>query len=179
MLPLYSLATGLAVKSAVERYAAESGLNPCLLDLKWPNDIIISGRKVAGILLESVNRERQCDIIVGIGINISFSEEDFPDELQSIAGSLQQFYGGEWDRKRLLRLIAGYLEERLRNFDIARTVKDFRNESRMWGKHCVVMTGDSQVEGICRDIGGSGELILETVEGERRFFSGSLKVDWN
>lgn len=177
-LPMYSLAAGLAVKEAIEMYAAEAGLNPRIVDLKWPNDLLIAGKKVAGILLEGVNSDTGYNVIAGIGVNLSAGEADFSPELREIAGSLQEFYGGEWVSKPLLVKAAQCLERRLGNFDAGITAADFREESRLWDRKCTVISGNDEFSGVCRDIADTGELMVE-VDGEiRRIISGTLRVEW-
>lgn len=56
--------------------------------IKWPNDIILRGKKIGGILVEAVTRSRKIDFILGIGLNVNEAITDFPEELRSTAGSL-------------------------------------------------------------------------------------------
>ena len=177
-LPMYSLAAGLAVKEAIELSAAEAGLNPRIIDIKWPNDLLIAGKKIVGILLEGVNSSVGYNIIVGVGVNLSAQEDDFSPEVRKIAGTLQEFYGGEWLRRPLLIKAAQSLEARLDSFNVIKTVKDYREESRIWGRNCQVTSGDEEFSGVCKDISNTGELIVE-VNGEiKRVISGTLQVEW-
>lgn len=178
VLPMYSLAAGLAIKEAIEQYAVDAGLNPRIVDLKWPNDLLIAGRKVAGILLEGTNSASGYNIIAGAGVNLSAGEHDFSPEVRKIAGSLQEYYGGEWLPEPLLKKAAECLDERLRDFDPVKTVNDFREETRMPGRKCSVLSGNEMFSGVCRDIGDRGELMV-AVEGEiRRVISGTVRVEW-
>ena len=177
-LPVYSLAAGLAVKEGIERYAAELGLNPKLIDLKWPNDLLIAGRKIAGILLESINNEKTCDVIIGVGVNISNISDDMPPEIVDIAGSLEYFYGGKWRRKNLLKSIAEYMESRFRDFRVDDTITDFRNNSRMWGKECVLNTEDEEIHGVCKNISSEGSIVIETCGKEKSYISGRMRLKW-
>jgi BirA family transcriptional regulator, biotin operon repressor / biotin---[acetyl-CoA-carboxylase] ligase len=74
--PLLSLAAGVAVAEVVGDTAG----------LKWPNDVMVDGRKVAGILVEGRPQERWA--VVGIGINVALEPDDFPPELRDVAGTL-------------------------------------------------------------------------------------------
>ena len=90
-----SLAAGLAVHSAVQQI--DSGVVP---DLKWPNDLMIGGKKFCGILTEmNAEATRVRHIVVGIGINVN--QTKFPAELQPIATSLRLASGTEWSRVEL------------------------------------------------------------------------------
>lgn len=75
-----------------------------VLGLKWPNDILLHGRKLAGILTEATVTAGHLDqVVIGFGINVHMAREDFPDALQSTATSLALATGGHCDRERLLQ----------------------------------------------------------------------------
>src|SRR5258708_36365960 len=105
---IFSLATGLAVRSAV----AETfpGLH---LDLKWPNDLLLKGRKFCGILTE-MNSEatRVRYLVVGVGINVN--QTKFPAELREIATSLKNETGTEWSRVELCAALLKSLDREYR-----------------------------------------------------------------
>src|SRR5262245_37637101 len=91
--PLLSLMTGVAVARALDRVA---GLHPAL---KWPNDVLVNGRKIAGILLESRLTERPL-VVIGVGINLF--QESFPAPLRARATSVRQATGRLVDPALLL-----------------------------------------------------------------------------
>ncbi len=102
-LPELSLVAGAAVAEAI---AAETGIHP---EVKFPNDILIGGRKVAGILAEA----RDDRVLLGIGINANIGEDELPQGVDTPATSLQVETGAPVDRAKLLaavleRLEAGY-----------------------------------------------------------------------
>jgi BirA family biotin operon repressor/biotin-[acetyl-CoA-carboxylase] ligase len=94
--PLLSLAAGVAVARALGRVAGVDAR------LKWPNDVVIAGRKVAGILLESRGRESPA-VVIGIGINVG--QRSFPADLEPTATSLRLARGAPVDREALLRTV--------------------------------------------------------------------------
>src|SRR5581483_5026330 len=103
-----ALATGLAVRNAVREL--DSRLDP---DLKWPNDVLIRGKKFCGILTEmSAEATRVRHIVVGIGINVN--QTRFPEELQSVATSLQVTTGSEWSRMDLCAALLKSLDREYR-----------------------------------------------------------------
>jgi len=92
--PVLSLAAGLAVRAAIQQ--VDSQVIP---DLKWPNDVLISGEKVSGILTEmNAEATRVRYIVVGVGINVN--QASFPQELS--ATSLRLVTGREWSRVELV-----------------------------------------------------------------------------
>jgi len=98
-----SLATGLAVQAAVYETTGE------LPDIRWPNDMILNGRKFGGILAEtSASGDALRFAVIGIGLNVQHAE--FPAELRSIATSLRIETGQEWSREELLASLLRALE---------------------------------------------------------------------
>ncbi len=99
------LSTALAAAEAIETVAATG------IAVKWPNDLLLGDRKVGGILCESGttagNGQYQ---VIGIGLNVNGTTEDFPQDLQGIATSLRQQTGHPIDRNRLLAQLLMELE---------------------------------------------------------------------
>ncbi len=103
-LPKITLATGLAVSQAIEKTC-------CLrTKLKWPNDLLINGKKLAGILCESALNGNDTVVVLGIGINVSTPLKAFPEELQSIATSLLIASGQIFDRGIILKAILAQID---------------------------------------------------------------------
>lgn len=95
--PALTLTAGVATASAIQ----QMGLVP---QLKWPNDILISGKKVGGILTEAVFHKKDIDFaILGIGINVNTSKEAFPDSFRNQATSLRLGLGEPVSRVELLQ----------------------------------------------------------------------------
>jgi BirA family transcriptional regulator, biotin operon repressor / biotin---[acetyl-CoA-carboxylase] ligase len=101
-LPELSIVAGLATADAI---AAKTGIPP---EVRFPNDVLIGGRKVAGILAEA----REERVVVGIGINVNLAEAELPSEVDTPATSLQVESGVPVDRARLLVTLLERLESR-------------------------------------------------------------------
>jgi BirA family transcriptional regulator, biotin operon repressor / biotin---[acetyl-CoA-carboxylase] ligase len=99
-LPELSLVGGAAVAEAI---AAESRLRP---EVKFPNDVLIGGRKVAGILAEA----REDRVVLGIGINVNVAAAELPTDVEASATSLQVETGRVHDRATLLAAVLKHLE---------------------------------------------------------------------
>lgn len=167
------LRAGLALHRAVEAIAARERVAPPLeLSIKWPNDLLIRDRKVAGILCESSGG--RC--YLGLGVNCGRpSGTDFRTEVSGLAEEL----GTPVDRFLVLELFLAHLAEALAE-------KGWEDEvsRRLWllGRPARFRTGLSEpgapgvriLEGRIRGVGDSGELILETREGVRYLASGEL-----
>jgi BirA family biotin operon repressor/biotin-[acetyl-CoA-carboxylase] ligase len=87
--------TGVAARACGDTIQATTGLEP---ELKFPNDILVGGRKVAGILAEA----REGRVVLGVGINVNVAEDDLPTEVERPATSLLIETGRETDRAELL-----------------------------------------------------------------------------
>jgi BirA family biotin operon repressor/biotin-[acetyl-CoA-carboxylase] ligase len=97
--------TGVAARACAEAIAALTGLEPAL---KYPNDVLVHGRKVAGILAEA----REGRIVLGIGINVNITADELPQDVDRAATSLLVESGREHDRVELLAELLERLERR-------------------------------------------------------------------
>ena len=97
-----SLVTGLAAAEAVERLTGLSAW------IKWPNDVFVDGRKVAGVLAE----KRGDVVVVGIGINVNQTEEQLPADARTPPGSLRTLTGATSEREVVLAALLERLGER-------------------------------------------------------------------
>lgn len=96
--PQFTLITAVAAARAIE---SVTGLSP---EIKWPNDILLNGKKVIGILTElQAEADKITALIIGIGMNVNHSDEDFPEEIKEIATSLALEKGDEVSRVKLIQ----------------------------------------------------------------------------
>ena len=101
-LPELSLVAGVAASEAIAR---ETGVHP---EVRFPNDLLIGGRKVAGILAEA----RDDRVVLGIGINVNLTEDELPADVETPATSLSIESGARVDRARLLARLLERLQVR-------------------------------------------------------------------
>ena len=170
-----SLAAGLAVRSAVQQM--DSGAVP---DLKWPNDLMIVGRKFCGILTEmNAEATRVRHIVVGIGINVN--QTKFPVELQPIATSLRLASGTEWSRVELCAALLKSLDREYRDLlekpgaheSILRRFQDASPSAR--GRR-VQVEENGGFEGVTEGLDGRGFLQVRTAGGLRTVLSGTVRL---
>ncbi|WP_211744977.1 biotin--[acetyl-CoA-carboxylase] ligase [Paenibacillus sp. Marseille-Q4541] len=174
-MPQLTLLTGVAVCSAIRNVTGvEAGL-------KWPNDILVDGRKVCGILLESAtedNKVRYC--IAGIGIDVNLSEQDYPEELSSIATSLKIESGSMISRSKLIGEVMNELEARYEQYEkegFAPILKEWEALSASLGKQVRTETPNLVIEGKAIGLSDSGGLIVLTKEGKKStIFSGEVEI---
>jgi BirA family transcriptional regulator, biotin operon repressor / biotin---[acetyl-CoA-carboxylase] ligase len=170
-----SLAAGLAVRAAILQVNERVDV-----DLKWPNDVLIAGKKVCGILTEmNAEATRVRYIVVGIGINVNHG--NFPKNLEAEATSLRLVTGSEWSR---VELTAALLKSLDREYRLLIEQKDARQsilqrfaEQSSWarGKQVRVEENGSKVEGTTEGLDERGFLLVRTAQGVRTVLSGTVR----
>ena len=168
-----SLAAGLAVRSAIQQIDSRVGA-----DLKWPNDVLIDGKKVCGILTEmNAEATRVRHIVVGIGINVN--QATFPKELQ--ATSLRLSSGSEWSRVELAAALLKSLDREYRqlveNSDAQESILRRFAESSTWvrGKAVRIDENGAGFEGTTEGLDARGFLQVRTQKGIRTVLSGTVR----
>jgi BirA family biotin operon repressor/biotin-[acetyl-CoA-carboxylase] ligase len=161
--PLLTLMASLAVRDALER--------ACSLetDIKWPNDVYAGGRKLCGILAETVEAETGRAVIVGIGINLN--DRAFPEELKSVATSVEAEAGAAVDREVLIEELVRALGQKYELLQSAGGAALMLAEwtarsSYAVGKRVRVELHGEMIEGTTRGLEPDGALRVETVAGE-------------
>jgi BirA family biotin operon repressor/biotin-[acetyl-CoA-carboxylase] ligase len=169
LLPLYA---AVAVAEAIEH---ETGLS---VECKWPNDLLIGGKKGAGILLEGSLKEEGLDyVVLGIGVNVN--QTAFPDDISPRATSLKMQAGREIDRVRLLREILRMLEIHYTSI----MKKGFHNLLPLWlsrttmlNKEISVTQDGTVISGVVKGLSPEGALILNTGGVEKTLFAGDVTI---
>ncbi len=165
LLPSLSMICALAVPRAIRRVCLQ--LDP---EIKWPNDILIGGRKVSGILVEVVRGESDDDqfAVAGIGVNVNWDTASIP-EIAEASTSLSREMGSEVSR---LDLLCALLEEMDSLYVGAREGDDVFGQWRSalvnLGKRVNVSGSDASFEGLVLDVEPGGGLIIQTDDGRRR-----------
>jgi BirA family biotin operon repressor/biotin-[acetyl-CoA-carboxylase] ligase len=140
--------------------------------IKWPNDIILGGRKVAGILLESKSINDSNCFIIGIGINCHQEEKDFPIVFQDSATSLDIETASVCDRnvvaKRLLASVEHWLSRAEKSSK--KVIKKWTKLSTLLNQRITVIYNDKEFTGTCTGIDPQKGLILQLDTGGIRFF---------
>ncbi len=169
---LLPLLAGVAVAEAIREVTGEEP------ECKWPNDILIGGKKVCGILLEGSLREPGVDFIVaGIGINVN--QMEFPREISGTATSLRLRCGKEFNREDLLRAVLHHFERLYRaglDDQFTATPALWAAHTRMMGKPLEVRSSDGVVSGIAVRIAPDGGLVISTGGGEQTVYAGDVTV---
>jgi BirA family biotin operon repressor/biotin-[acetyl-CoA-carboxylase] ligase len=165
---ILSYVTPLAIAEAIEETAASHGA-ALKVDLKWPNDAQIDGRKVAGVLIETAEgQEGEPVALAGVGINVNMDPEAYP-EIAGIATSVKQAMGRELPREVLLASFCDHVE---RLYEEA--ASGSRAPFEAWkqrlitlGREVVATGGGQALSGIAVDVNNDGSLVIETADGAR------------
>jgi BirA family biotin operon repressor/biotin-[acetyl-CoA-carboxylase] ligase len=154
---------------------------PLPVTLKWPNDVMLQDKKVAGILAEMV-AETDClhFVVCGIGINVNISRESFPEELSLTATSLKIELGREVSRleflRRVLRGLDRYYGLLLRQGSGV-ILEAWQRLPNMLGKKVRVVTPGETLIGEARELDSEGALLLQGAEGSlRRIVAGDVHL---
>lgn len=148
--------------------------------IKWPNDIYLSGRKIAGILAESgVDVNGQPFAVVGIGVNVNQNPADFPPELAGKAASLSMVTGRFIDRPTFAANLLRELDTRLPQLASAfsELIAEASHRSLLLGRWVQVQSGHSIIEGRAEELDADGQLLLRSNDGAlHRLSAGEVTI---
>ena len=168
-----SLVVGLAVRAALEDYGLVG------VELKWPNDVLLHGRKVAGILIELVRPTAPVEVVVGIGVNVGCHAAIASKVAQAVADVAEQI--AQPSRNALLALLVNRLVATIRRFEEA-GFEPFRQqwqEAHRYQGETVTVTlpaAAGHIAGRALGIGADGALRIDTGNGVREFNAGEVSV---
>jgi BirA family biotin operon repressor/biotin-[acetyl-CoA-carboxylase] ligase len=156
----------VATANAIQKF---SGLIPLI---KWPNDILLRDRKVAGLLNEIHSEMDQIHfVILGMGVNLNMEEQMFPREVRPVATSLKIEMGETISRKIFLQFLLSELERWYTIFleeGSAVILKAWRDWADIEGRQVKVTSFGEAIVGTAIDVDSDGALILETMGGGRK-----------
>jgi len=156
-----TMLAALAVQRGIEK---TTGVK---CQLKWPNDVLVNGKKVCGILLESKASVESVDYaLVGIGINVNMKIADHP-EIAAIATSLALETGSEVSRTELLRNLFIEMEKLYLRLRAGESIlAEWRDQLVTLGKKVFVRSGDEAFEGTAESVADDGSLLLRCADGK-------------
>jgi len=172
--PEVTLLAAVAVCQAVRRAGVASAA------IKWPNDVLASGRKLAGVLTEmAAEVERVQWLVVGIGVNVNAAADDFPDELRELATSLLIERGDPVPRALFAAALLTALEEWLDRHaaeGFAPVRAAWREMSDTLGREVRVRVGSADQVGLAEDVDETGALLVRTASGLERVVAGDVEM---
>ena len=158
--PTLTLVMGMAVAKAVKDLGFD-------VSIKWPNDVVVSHKKICGILTEMGVRDGKIDYaVIGVGINVNIKE--FPEEMADKATSLYLESGKEFDRSQIPGLVMEAFEEYYEKFaatcDLSGLKEEYESILANYNQPVRVLAKEPY-EGVARGITDGGELLVEKTDG--------------
>lgn len=175
--PQFTLVTAVSIVQALK--SLYKNFTP---EIKWPNDILVSGKKCTGILTEMLaEMDAIQGLLIGIGINVNHKQEDFPEEIQSIATSVAIEEGHAVDRAELVATILKYLE----HYSDEYVKNGFHDIKKIWeessctiGQRIKATTLREVIVGQAVGITNEGVLEIQLDNGEmKRVYSADIEIE--
>ena len=163
---LLTLMAAVATADAIEEYA---GLHPTI---KWPNDLLLNGRKIAGLLNEiHAETDRIHFVVLGIGVNLNVDRQRFPQMIRDRATSLKEEMGQKIARKAFLAILLESLEKWYGVFSKdggASVLNAWRDRAQIAGKQVKISSFDEVIVGRAVDVDSEGALLVQMRNGQRK-----------
>jgi BirA family biotin operon repressor/biotin-[acetyl-CoA-carboxylase] ligase len=173
-------APGISLMTALSLADTIAACKPKNVAVKWPNDCLINGRKVAGILTElSADMDHINHVIIGIGINVNHRRKDFPDDLAKTATSLRHALKTDIRRVEFLQKFLLNLEKDYKKFKksgLRVLHKRILNYSNLIGRPISINSSGEIISGTAVDINENGNLVVETPAGPQTFIAGEVTI---
>jgi BirA family biotin operon repressor/biotin-[acetyl-CoA-carboxylase] ligase len=159
-IPSLIMVASLATANAIEQVTALKA------QLKWPNDVLVNGKKVCGILVESDVKGNRVDYaVIGIGLNVNINPADFPG-IAPVATSLSHELGRQVSRRRLIQSLLSEAERLYLTLPEGDSVfKQWRERLVTLGQRVRVSSGEATYQGIAESVAPDGSLLLRQPDG--------------
>lgn len=166
-----SLVIGLALIDALHALGVSNA------GLKWPNDVLVNGEKISGVLVELAALEQGAYVVIGMGVNVQLTDAERALIGQPVTDL--RSCGVQQNRTELVITFIQHVLQSLEQFErqgFEPFIERFNQQHVFHGKDCRILQGDSTFEGKVTGVGSEGELILATSAGERRFHGGEVSL---
>ncbi len=172
-------AAGLTLVMALAVAEAVREVTGCEPKIKWPNDIVLNGKKICGILTEMVLKEEGYAVIIGVGINVN--TDSFPEEIKNTATSLKLETGKELSREPLIAAVMKYFELFYEQYeetsDLTLLKERYEDMLANKGREVRVLDPQKPYTGVAKGITPTGNLVVVCEDGtEKEVYSGEVSV---
>jgi len=169
-VPLLTFYAAVAVAEGVDRVAESH------VETKWPNDLLLGGRKFCGILIESSIARGNCDhVVVGVGMNVN--QRQFPDDLRSSATSLSLALDTTFDRVQILQSVLRSLErwhDHMQANGFHTLLAAWKSRCRMFGVPVRITASDGEHRGTALSLADDGGLVVQFADAIRVIYAGDV-----
>jgi BirA family biotin operon repressor/biotin-[acetyl-CoA-carboxylase] ligase len=170
---LYSLGCGCAVAAALAPLTSRDAIR-----LKWPNDIMLGGRKVGGILVETLAPPSGV-MIVGIGLNLNCDWGEAPAGVADRGAAVREFLGRSVPAEPILIDLLGRLGRLWTDpSGTTEVLRQFRQLDFLYGRRIRIQAADSTLDGVAQGVNSCGALIVATATGIQEISSGTVLPHW-
>jgi BirA family biotin operon repressor/biotin-[acetyl-CoA-carboxylase] ligase len=145
------------------------------VETKWPNDLLIDGKKFCGILLEAVTKQHAHYLVVGVGVNVN--QQTFPEEFNATSLSLE--CGRTVDRRTLLHHIVNKLQWLIHvspDAEVEAMLRKWKERCTMFGKTIVVESGKGTLTGLAKTLAPDGALIVKIGDSDQKLYAGDVSM---
>ncbi len=170
-LNIINLGSSLAIAQSIEN------LFQLHVELKWPNDVLVNKKKIAGILIESSSKGSKISkVVIGIGINVN--QPNFPGKFDIQPTSVRREFHEIVNREKLLSEMLNNFEDMLiiAKSDPGKIINDWRNRCKMIGEKIKIVEGDKTKVGIFDDIDDDGILMLKQGDKTEKIHFGDVSL---
>ena len=144
-------------------------------EVKWPNDLVVDGKKLAGILIETkTSGPELVYAIAGIGLNVNLTAEEMPTGATSIFLARKKRFSLEKTLSSILTVLEGH----------SKTLSEEKAVVADWWEHCahrmkpvIIETGNGKIRGMCVGVNPEGSIIIQTDQGNLTIPDGTLRLD--
>ena len=170
---------GLTLVVALAMTGALREITGLDIGIKWPNDLVVNGRKLSGILTEMVTKDMEVDYIVaGVGVNLT--TVDFPEDIKDTATSLLKEGIVDIDKMKIVKVFSEYFEKYFEQYtktvDFSLLKNDYEKYLVNCGREVRVMGSDEEIRGIATGINNDGELLLNVGDNTITIRAGEVSV---
>ncbi len=175
LLPLVTLVTGLACAQQLCNVIDNT------IHLKWPNDVYVNGKKICGILCESVmtGQAKNAWVVIGVGINVNSSVQDYPPALRGLITTVKDLLLKETNLELLCQNLITHI---LYNIDLLKEKKDhllekWQHYDYLYSKELLYTSGGKTIKGIGCGIAPSGGYLIQCDQGKKHeIIGGQLRL---
>ncbi len=177
--PMLTLVMACAAARAVDAMMRQSESTENFAKIKWPNDLVLSGKKICGILTEMhLSGTEIAHVVIGIGINVNVTE--FPDEIKEKATSLLLETGVQTDRELLMKKILKEFEILYQRFlevqDLSYLQEEYNQRLVNKDREVLVLEPGNEYKGKALGINSEGELLVDMEAGLKAVYAGEVSI---
>ena len=174
-----SVAVGLALRATIAAFIDDGSIGADVT-LKWPNDVYVDGKKIAGILVELEGQaDGPCAVVIGIGINVNMPQAS-AEQIDQPWTDLNAYTDVTIDRNQFIAKLCSALYEQMQSFTVeglSPLVSQWNEFDYFYQQPIKLMMGKHETHGVCMGIDHQGGLVLNLLNGQTRsFYGGEISV---